>query len=73
MTDSRTAKTPNSALAKPDVSLRHRMLFILLLTAAPGIVVAVFLTVQRFSEETRQIEMSAPGLPRLVKPSMRAC
>lgn len=44
------------------VSLRSRILFILLLAAVPGMVVAVFLTIQQLREETRQIERSVTQL-----------
>ena len=53
------------AFEKSNAGLRGRMLFILMLAAVPGIVVAVFLTVQQLREETQQIENSVNRLAAL--------
>ncbi len=47
------------------VGLRARMLIILFLAGIPGVFVAVYLTVQKFKEETRQIETSVARLASL--------
>jgi two-component sensor histidine kinase len=52
-------------VALRNAGLRTRMLFILLLATIPGMVVAVFLTVQQLREETRQIENSVNRLAAL--------
>ena len=65
MTDAVAANPVISALVKPKVSLRRRILLVLLLAGVPGIIVAVFLTVQKFAEETRQIETSVTRLAAL--------
>ncbi|MEX2642918.1 MAG: HWE histidine kinase domain-containing protein [Acetobacterales bacterium] len=54
-----------ASLPKAGFGLRTRMLFILLLAGVPGLIVAVFLTVQRFAEETAQIETGVTGLATL--------
>jgi hypothetical protein len=52
-------------LALRNAGLRTRMVFILLLAAIPGMVVAVVLTVQQLSEETHQIENNVQRLAAL--------
>jgi len=65
MFDLEASRNSFSSLAKQNVSLRSRMLFVLLLAAVPGMVVAVFLTLQKLTEETRQIETSVTRLAAL--------
>jgi len=52
-------------LALRNAGLRTRMLFILMLAAIPGMVVAVVLTVQQLREETHQIENNVQRLATL--------